>query len=143
MCHHLAVLYADGALGLLLLGFWLFCLIDVITTDESRMRNLPKLPWVFIVLLLFDIGSLAWLIAGRPWPSQAGPRTASTRAGRAYPEYDRPGRHVPQNPDDDDEFLAQVRARAEEQRRQYQERRRRELDDERDRLTRRPEDDPT
>ncbi|WP_084180931.1 PLD nuclease N-terminal domain-containing protein [Jatrophihabitans endophyticus] len=134
------MLYADGLLGLILFGLWLFCVIDVITTDESSMRNLPKLPWVLIVVLLFDIGALAWLIAGRPWPA-SGPRSAPTRTSRAYPEYDRPGRHVPQNPDDDDAFLAQVRARAEEQRRQYQERRKRELDDERGRLTRRPEDD--
>ncbi|GAB2472816.1 PLD nuclease N-terminal domain-containing protein [Jatrophihabitans fulvus] len=133
------MLFADGALGLFLLGLWLFCLIDVITSDESQIRNLPKLVWLMIVLLLVDIGALAWLIAGREW--NRGPRPSSAM-GRKYPEYDRPGRHVPQNADDD-EFLAQVKARADLQRKQYQERRKRELEAERQALRERPEpDDP-
>lgn len=113
----------DGGLGLVLLGLWIFCLIDVITTDEYRMRNLPKVAWLLIVLLLPDIGSIIWLVAGRPWE----PRTASaprTRVGREFPEYDRPGRHVAANPDDDEEFLRQVRARAEAQRQKAAEERR-------------------
>jgi hypothetical protein len=115
----------DG--GLLLLVLWLFCIIDVIVTDEYRVRNLPKVVWVLIVLLLPDIGSIAWLIAGHPWESR--PRPAPTRMGREFPEYDRPGRHVAVNPDDDEAFLRQVRARAEEQRRiADQERRAREAD---------------
>ncbi len=106
------MLFLDG--GLLLLGLWLFCIIDVIVTDEYRVRNLPKVVWLLIVLLLPDIGSIAWLIAGHPWESRV--RPAPTRVGRQFPEYDRPGRHVAVNPDDDEEFLRQVRARAEEQR---------------------------
>lgn|GEM_PF-318070 len=56
----------DGALGLALLGLWLYCIVDVITTDEALMRNLPKMVWLLVVLFLPDIGSLIWLIAGRP-----------------------------------------------------------------------------
>jgi hypothetical protein len=134
------MLYADGLLGVILLGLWLFCLIDVITTDESQMRNLPKMAWLLIVLVLFDIGSLAWLIAGRNWQGAGRPATG---AARAFPEYDRPGRHVPQNPDDDAAFLAEVKYRAEAQRRQYEERRKRELAAQDDALRSRPEpDDP-
>jgi hypothetical protein len=110
-----------GGFGLLIaLGLWLYCLIDVITTPESECRNLPKLAWVFIVLLLVEIGSIAWLIAGKPWNNRnqaAAPKGSAPR----YPEYDRPGRHVPQNPDDDEVFLAGLRARAEEQRRRARE----------------------
>jgi hypothetical protein len=134
------MLYADGLLGIVLVGLWLFCLIDVITTDESQMRNLPKVAWLLIVLLLFDIGCLVWLIAGRNWQNSARPARG---AGGAFPEYDRPGRHIPQNPDDDAEFLAGVKLRAEAQRRQYEERRRRELAAEDDALRSKPEtDDP-
>jgi hypothetical protein len=107
------MLFLDG--GLLLLGLWLFCIIDVISTDEYLVRNLPKGLWVLIVLLLPDIGSIAWLVAGHPWGPRARPAPA-TRAARDFPEYDRPGRHVAANPDDDEAFLRQVRARAEQQR---------------------------
>lgn len=66
------MLYFDGLFGLVMFGLWLYCLIDVITTDSARCRNLPKLAWLFIVLLLPDIGSIAWLVAGHPWPTSAG-----------------------------------------------------------------------
>lgn len=133
------MLFADGALGLVLLGLWLFCLIDVITTDEAHMRNLPKLAWVLIVLLLLDVGSILWLVAGRVWPSGA-PAATSRGAAGAFPEYDRPGRYVPADSVDDEQFLNHVRARAEEQRRRYQEQRRAELQAEQDRLHKRPDE---
>ena len=106
------MLFLDGGFGLFMLGLWLFCIIDVITTDDSRVRNLPKILWLIIVLLIPDIGSIAWLIAGHTWE----PRTPPTRLQREFPEYDRPGRHIAVNPDDDEAFLRQIRARAEEQR---------------------------
>jgi hypothetical protein len=108
------MLFFDGAFGLIMLGLWLFCLIDVITTPEEQCRNLPKVLWVIIVLLLADIGSIVWLVAGRNW----GPRSAEPRP-RPMPGATRPAR--PTNPDDDEEFLAGLRARAEEQRRRARE----------------------
>jgi hypothetical protein len=114
------MLFADGTFGLLMLGLWLFCIIDVITTDDSRVRHLPKIVWLLIVLLIPDIGSIAWLIAGHTWEPRTPP---PTRAARAFPEYDRPGRHIPANPDDDEEFLRQVRARAEAQRKRAEQQR--------------------
>jgi hypothetical protein len=135
------VIFAEGSLGLVFLALWVFCIIDVITTPESNMRNLPKMAWLFIVLILPDIGSIAWLVAGREWQQRPGMYRSAT-AARAYPEYDRPGRHMPANPDDDDAFLSQVRERAEAQRREYQARRKAELQEEEDRLKRRrPEAD--
>jgi hypothetical protein len=144
------MLFADGAAGLLLLGLWLFCLIDAIMTDSSAVRNLPKPFWVIIVLLLPEIGSVAWLIAGRPWGTVSAwssvtrsgrDRAADPSVRRAYPEYDRPGRAVPANPEDDEAFLRQVRERAESQRRAYDERRRAELEAEHDRLLRKRDED--
>ena len=134
-----AMLFADGALGLVVLAVWLFCLIDVITTDESHVRNLPKIAWVLIVLLLFDIGAILWLVAGRMWPGSAN-AASSSRAGGAFPEYDRPGRFAATNLDDDEQFLNQVRERADQQRRRYQEQRAAELQAEQDRLHKRPDD---
>jgi hypothetical protein len=60
------MLAARGVVGLVLLGLWLYCIIDVITTEESTVRNLPKLLWLVIVIFLPSIGSIIWLIAGRP-----------------------------------------------------------------------------
>ena len=56
----------DGAFGLALLAVWLYCIVDVITTDDALVRNLPKMIWLVIVVFLPDIGSIVWLIAGRP-----------------------------------------------------------------------------
>ncbi|MGI8761359.1 MAG: PLDc N-terminal domain-containing protein [Jatrophihabitantaceae bacterium] len=99
----------DGFFGLLMLGVWIFCIIDVITTPAPQCRNLPKILWLLIVLLLAAVGSIVWLVAGRPWVprAEAGDRSARhpSRRGAAT------------NPDDDEEFLASLRARAEEQRR--------------------------
>ena len=114
------MILADGALGLLLLGLWIFCIIDVITTDDVLIRNLQKPFWLLIVIFLFDLGAILWLIAGRPW-EQSSRRPAQTGRTSAFPEYDRPGRFAASNPDDDETFLREVRERAEEQRRRYRE----------------------
>ena len=117
------MLFADGALGIALTLFWVYTVLEVITTDESRIRNLPKLTWVFIVILLFDIGALAWWVAGRP---QGAARSLPYKGNNGIPpEYDRPGRATAYNPDDDEAFLAQLRARAEEQRKKAAEQARR------------------
>lgn len=113
------MLELDGLIGLIAIGLWVFCFIDVLLTPDGEQRNLPKLAWVFIVLLLPELGSICWLIWGKnygrsSWGASSQPKS---RATSQYPEYDRPGRYVPTNPDDDEEFLAGLRARAEEQRR--------------------------
>jgi hypothetical protein len=104
------VLFFDGALGVLALGVWIFCIIDVITTPNGSTRNLPKLAWLFIVIILADIGSIAWLVAGREWNREPVARAARPPAPRRA-----------SNPDDDEEFLASLKARAEEQRRRARE----------------------
>lgn len=107
------MLLFDGAVGIVLLALWLFCLIDVIVTDEYACRNLPKMLWLLIVLILPDVGSVLWLILGRP----RGAATPATMGSRARASYVPPVT----NPDDDEEFMRQVRARAEEQRRRARE----------------------
>jgi hypothetical protein len=115
----MAMLLFDGGFALLAIAFWLFCLIDVITTPEEQCRNLPKIAWILIVLLLAEIGSIVWLAAGRTWqPRQAERGWAAGPRPRPQP---RPRQSRPMNPDDDEEFLAGLRARAEEQRRRARE----------------------
>jgi hypothetical protein len=112
--YRFAVLYFDGVAGLAILAVWLYCLLDAITADAASIRNLPKMAWVFIIIVLFEIGAIAWLIAGRPQSSQ---RSVPYKGNAGIPpEYDRPGRAAAHHPDDDTAFLAQLRARAEAQR---------------------------
>jgi hypothetical protein len=116
------VLLFGGVIGVLALLLWVFCIFDAITSDAARVRNLPKLLWVVIVVVLVDIGSLLWLLAGRP-RGEAGPKPVSRRG--VPPEYDRPGRAAASSPDDDAAFLAQLKERAERQRAQAEEQARR------------------
>ncbi len=80
-----------------------------------------------VVVLLPLVGSVMWLLAGRPvgggiWGWQ---RDAPTAHQWRFAEYEsKPGRYVAQDPEADAEFLRQCRARAEEQRRIERERRR-------------------
>ena len=48
------------------LALSIYCVIDCVRTDEHTVRGLPKLVWVFVVLLFPLAGSIAWLVAGRP-----------------------------------------------------------------------------
>jgi hypothetical protein len=100
--------------GVVTFALWVFCLVDVIGSDESRIRNLSKVVWLLLVLFFPFIGSVAWLVAGRP--------ATVRRSGvaTAYPEYDRPGRMAASDPAKDEEFLRQLRERAEEQRRRHE-----------------------
>lgn len=112
-------------LGIIVFAVWVYCLLEVIMTDESRIRNLSKTTWIMIVLLTFEVGAVAWLVAGRP-PTQPRNLPYKGNTGRPvprYPEYDRPGRFAATNPDDDEAFLRQVRERAEQQMRAAREQR--------------------
>ena len=91
---------------LLELALLVYCLIDCIQTDQSEVRNLGKGWWILLIILFPLVGGIAWLVAGRP---QRGQRRAvawpSTQTS-GFPEYERPR---PLAPDDDPEFLEQMR----------------------------------
>jgi hypothetical protein len=116
------MLYFGGLFGIVTLALWVFAIVDVITTDEGSCRNLPKVGWLLLVLLFPLVGSIAWLVAGKPhsFAGSARPGVFERHAPR-YPEYDRPGRFAAPNADADEEFLRRCRERAEEQRRKGRE----------------------
>ena len=118
-------------LGVVTFALWVFCLVDAIGAQPSRVRNLPKVAWIILVLLFPLVGSIAWLVAGRP-DGGTSRRSAHEREVPDYPEYDRPGRAASVDPAKDDEFLRQVRERAEAQRKAYEEKRKREREAESD-----------
>lgn len=100
-------------LTLAVLAFTIYAVVDCIQTEEDRVRNLPKLAWVFLMLMFTPIGGIAWLLAGRPqdpgrgqaWRGGfggyplGGPQPPGGRTG----PQDQPRR--PRGPDDDPDFL--------------------------------------
>jgi hypothetical protein len=44
---------------------FLFALVDIISSDQSRIRHLDKVTWIFIVILVPIVGSIAWFVVGR------------------------------------------------------------------------------
>ncbi|GAB16592.1 hypothetical protein GOEFS_008_00010 [Gordonia effusa NBRC 100432] len=101
-------------LSMLILLILVIALIDIISADESQIRGLPKVGWVIVVIILPLAGALVWLAVGRP---AGGEPRRQGRFASEFPEYDRPGRYIPADPEADREFLEGLRARAEEQRR--------------------------
>ncbi|MEA2565396.1 MAG: hypothetical protein QOD49_573 [Actinomycetota bacterium] len=93
------MIFGDGIIGLALLGLWIFCILDVISTDEVLCRNLPKFFWLFIVIILPDIGSVAWLVLGRPLG-------AGFRLGSQVGVYKPQKRAI--GPEDSPDFLASM-----------------------------------
>lgn len=114
--------------ALVIFALWLYCLVDVIQTRDDSVRNLSKILWLIIVLLFPLVGSILWLVAGRPVDER--PMTRAQGAAPSYPEYERRGRFSAADPEKDEEFLRQVRERAEEQRRRYEEKKRAEREGE-------------
>lgn len=83
-----------------------YCLIDCIQSDSDRIRNLPKIVWVMLIVFVPVIGGVAWLVAGRPERAPRGRAPWPSTATAGFPEYERPR---PVAPDDDPEFLAGLR----------------------------------
>lgn len=80
---------------LLVLGFVIFCLVDCFQTPTERVRTLPKVIWVLVILILPVVGGAVWLLAGRTWGASGSRGDSGGRGG---------GRG-PTAPDDDDDFL--------------------------------------
>ncbi|MEX2290763.1 MAG: PLDc N-terminal domain-containing protein [Mycobacteriales bacterium] len=87
--------------ALVTLALLVYCAVDVVSTPAEAVRTLPKPLWLLVVVLLPLVGSAAWLLAGRP--PRGTPATPAEPARRA--------------PDDDENFLRELRRRAEDQRR--------------------------
>jgi hypothetical protein len=56
----------EGFASFAVLLFWIWALLDCIATDSAMCRNLPKLLWIVLVVILPVIGAVAWLLLGRP-----------------------------------------------------------------------------
>jgi hypothetical protein len=89
---------------LLDLALLVVALIDCLSAEESLIRALPRVPWVFIILLFSPVGAIAWFVAGRPARAVRLSNGTVWRPGSGFPEDQRP-RQRSMAPDDDPEFL--------------------------------------
>lgn len=76
---------------IVLLAVYIWCIVDVLRSPRSAVRNLPKGIWLMIVVLVPLIGGGCWLVFGRTAPA----RVRRRRGG-------------PVAPDDDPRFLAKL-----------------------------------
>jgi hypothetical protein len=93
---------------LLELGLLVYCLIDCAQADTTRVRNLPKTVWVLLIIVIPLVGGIGWLVAGRPARPTGGQGAWPTPRTSGAP--DRGRRPAPMGPDDDPDFLRQIRA---------------------------------
>ena len=105
-----AMLIIGGAA--LIVGLTLYTLLDAVRTPAHEARTLPKWLWVLVTLFFPVVGPLMWLILGR---SKAQPA-----AGAPRPSFGQ-RRNTPapsvSSPDDDEEYLRWLKAKAERERR--------------------------
>jgi len=104
------VIFGGGLLALALLVLWIYCILDVIATDDSLIRNLPKIVWLLIVIFVPTIGSIAWLLLGRPEKAGFTPGDSTYRAEPRGGRFDRSSRRSVGviAPDDDPAFLDEL-----------------------------------
>lgn len=104
------MIYGVGAL--LVLVLWIYCIVDCISTDETLVRNLPKLAWLFLVIILPTMGSIAWLVLGRPLGAGLYPNQPRGSGGApAPPPRARGGLPRQAGPEDSPEFIASLEER--------------------------------
>jgi hypothetical protein len=119
------MIFGEGLFAILLMLLWIFCIFDVISTPAEDARNLPKVLWLIVVLIVPDVGSVAWLVLGRP-------RSARTLQPRSWQRPPRPQAHRPRGPEDSPQFMSgidehrRLRAWEDELRKREEEIRRRE-----------------
>ena len=91
-----------GVLALALMAAWIYALVDVITTDEILIRNLPKLVWLVIVFFLWVLGAILWFALGRPTHAGLAPGSRHTRAPGTWRDGQGRPRRRARGPEDDE-----------------------------------------
>ncbi|KZE91459.1 PLDc N-terminal domain-containing protein [Microbacterium sp. TNHR37B] len=60
--------------SLLVLVGMVFAVVDIILRDEGQVRHLPKIVWLFLVILLPLLGTILWFAIGREYAERQAPR---------------------------------------------------------------------
>jgi hypothetical protein len=58
-------------LSLLILAATIFAIVDIVLRDEDAIKRLPKIAWLFLVILIPVLGTILWFSLGRDWPPRA------------------------------------------------------------------------
>ncbi|MBT2502826.1 PLD nuclease N-terminal domain-containing protein [Curtobacterium sp. ISL-83] len=66
----------------------IFALIDILTKGADQVRGLPKVAWVFLVILVPVVGSIVWFAVGHDWSEN----------NRNHGRYLEPNRHEDRYP---------------------------------------------
>jgi hypothetical protein len=61
-------------LPFVVLALDVFAIVDVILTDQSRVRALPKIVWVILIVLVPVVGALLWFFIGKERRDRGGER---------------------------------------------------------------------
>jgi H+/Cl- antiporter ClcA len=103
------VLQLAGLLSIAYVAFFLYCLLDVVRSESSAVRNLPKLTWLLLVVFVPLVGGTVWILAGRPLrpATTSGGTRARSRISRDHPSV-RDRSQPPKGPDDDPAFLRRL-----------------------------------
>ena len=75
-------------LSLLVLAAEIFAIVDIVLRDNAEIRHLPKVAWLFLVILLPLLGTILWFTVGRDRPPQVPiprPTTGSRRTAPPAP----------------------------------------------------------
>ena len=86
---------AGVLLAVLALGLTIYAVIDCVQTPDERVRNMPKLAWLALIVIAVWVGPIAWIFAGRP---QATPPWGPLGRRGTPPS-------GPRGPEDDPDFL--------------------------------------
>ncbi|TBN56102.1 PLDc_N domain-containing protein [Glaciihabitans arcticus] len=63
------MIYLLGSVGTLAL--LIFALADIISGHGDHIKNLDKMTWIFIVILVPLVGAILWFLVGREWGNTA------------------------------------------------------------------------
>ncbi|MDN3295587.1 PLD nuclease N-terminal domain-containing protein [Streptomyces ficellus] len=83
------------------LALTIYAFIDCLNTPEDEARHLPKVAWIFIILLFWIVGPIVWFAAGKLRHAPAGGGTPS--------EWHRNHRTEWVAPDDNPDFLKSLK----------------------------------
>jgi hypothetical protein len=78
------------------LAFTIFAFIDALLAQEWRVKRLPKIVWLFIIVLISPLGGILWFAIGRERVEGEYSRRAAARPAKVT------------RPDDDPAFLKTI-----------------------------------
>jgi len=96
---------------LLIIGLFVYALIDLATSKSDEVRALPRLVWLVVIVVIPVLGAVAYLVLGRPVSApRGGNGGGGLRSRLPRPEPRGPSGYSagPVAPDDDPDCLRKL-----------------------------------